>query len=157
MSYKKATPSCHSCSAKLFEDMCLHLKILTPFMITASTGAVPRMHTRVAGEADVRVWAVGPAKVEMEQSGASSYVTALTVAGTYAVEVTLDGLMLPGVRPLMLHKNGILFGAFQLVSFRSPISISSGSRVILTLLCGCRSFSAGASGVSAWPGSAAAR
>lgn len=50
-----------------------------------------------AGEAAVRVWAAGPADVEMERAGASEYMALLTAAGTYTIKATLDGHMLPGM------------------------------------------------------------
>lgn len=50
-----------------------------------------------AGEAAVRLWAAGPADVEMERAGASEYMALLTAAGTYTIKATLDGNMLPGM------------------------------------------------------------
>ncbi len=50
-----------------------------------------------AGEAAVRLWAAGPADVEMERAGPLEYVAMLTAAGTYTIKATLDGHMLPGV------------------------------------------------------------
>ncbi|CAL8470626.1 g10168 [Coccomyxa elongata] len=47
------------------------------------------------GDGAVRVWAAGPADVEMERAGASEYIALLTAAGTYTIKATLDGHMLP--------------------------------------------------------------
>lgn len=58
-----------------------------------------------AGDAGgVKVWAVGPAEVNVEQSGSCEYVAVLTAAGTYAIKATLDGQMLPCERPSLTQK-----------------------------------------------------
>ncbi len=83
-----------------------------------------------AGEAALRVWAAGPADVEMERAGASEYMAMLTAAGTYTIKATLDGAMLPG-QPLLDHYPHFPLLLFARASLHGEDSIATASRLRL--------------------------
>ena len=81
------------CSAFMHDVQCLLDSSASLSLVRASPGLTIGVF---AGEAALRVWAAGPADVEMERTGASEYMAMLTAAGTYTIKATLDGAMLPG-------------------------------------------------------------